>query len=145
MYLLVPFILQNFLKNLRVDSDLWGFAPCSGPKWYICHEKIFFGANHCYYFHLLLSPFHCATFKTILTADPELWRCTIFGPKVVHLLQTIFILENYYYGLPYLLATFVVQNLEKKILPVDPESWKCAIFEPKMAHFPKTEFFQKIC
>ena len=59
--------------------------------------KIFFGTNHYYHFHLLIGPFHCATFKKILTADPELWGCTIFGPKMVHLAQTIFFFENYWY------------------------------------------------
>ena len=57
MYLLAPFILQNFKKIL-------GAYP-------ICHEQIFFGTNH-YYFHLPIGPFHCAKFKKILTADPEL-------------------------------------------------------------------------
>ena len=54
---------------------------------------IFFGTNHYYYFHLPIGPFHCAKFKKILTADPELWGCTIFGPKMVHLPQT-----NFFFG-----------------------------------------------
>ena len=57
MYLLAPFILQNFKKIL-------GAYP-------ICHEQIFFGTNH-YYFHLPIGPFHCAKFLKIYTADPEL-------------------------------------------------------------------------
>ena len=28
--------------------------------------------------------------------DPELWRCPIFVPKMVHLLQTNFFMEDYY-------------------------------------------------
>ena len=43
---------------------------------------------------LLLSstygPFQSAKFKKNLTMDPELWRCTIFRPKVVCLPQMIF-------------------------------------------------------
>ena len=35
--------------------------------------------------NLPTGPFHCAKFKKILTADPELWGCTIFEPKMVHL------------------------------------------------------------
>ena len=35
-------------------------------------NNFFFGTNHYYYFHLPAGPFHCAKFKKILTADPEL-------------------------------------------------------------------------
>ena len=47
-------------------------VPFLGKKWPICPEQIFFGTNHYYYFHLPIGPFHCAKFKKILTADPEL-------------------------------------------------------------------------
>ena len=93
MYLLAPLILQTFTKILRANPELWG-APFSDPKWPICPEKKLFGANHYYYFHLPLGPFHCPKLKKILTADPELCECTIFGPKMVHLPQTKFFLEN---------------------------------------------------
>ena len=36
-------------------------------------------------FIYLLAPFIVQSFKKILTADPELWGCTIFGPKMAHL------------------------------------------------------------
>ena len=57
--------------------------PFSGPKWCICPEQNFFGTNYYYYFHLAIGPFHCAKLKKIVTMDPELWGCTIFGPKMV--------------------------------------------------------------
>ena len=44
----------------------------------------------------LLAPFILQNFKKILRADPELWGCTIFGPKMVHLPQTKLFLENYW-------------------------------------------------
>ena len=94
MYLLVPFILQNFTRILRADPEL-SDVPFSDPKWPICPEKFFFGTNHYYYFHLSVGPFHCAKFKKILTAHPELGGCPILGPKIVHLPQTIFFVENY--------------------------------------------------
>ena len=100
-----------------------------GPKWSICPEQKLFGKNHCYYFHLHIGPFHCAKFKKILTADPELWQCTIFGPKMVHLPPFFFFF--FLFGkiitiiLIYLLVPFIVQNL-KEIFPVDPELWGCA-------------------
>ena len=70
MYLQAPFLLQNLKKNGPIQG--YGDKPFSGLKWPICPEQIFFGTNHYYYFHLPIGPFHCAKFKKILTADPEL-------------------------------------------------------------------------
>ena len=83
------------------------------PKWSICPEQKIFGKNHCYYFLLPIGPFHCAKFKKILTADPESWQCTIFGPKMIHKSQ-IFFWKIITIILIYLLAPFIVQNLKKK-------------------------------
>ena len=95
---------------------------------------------------LLLSstywPFSLCKILKILTADPELWGWAIFGPKMVHLPQTVFFWKIINITLIYLLAPFIVQNF-KKILPADPELWGCAIFGPKMTHFPKWEFFSE--
>ena len=52
--------------------------------------NFFFGTSHYYYFHLPFGPFHAAKFKKILTADPELWGCAIFGPKMSICLPKIF-------------------------------------------------------
>ena len=79
-------ILKKFLGSIQS----YEVVPFLGPKWPICHEQIFFGTNHYYYFHLPISPFHCAKFKKILTAGPELWGCAIFGPKIIFLPHTIF-------------------------------------------------------
>ena len=46
-------------------------------------------------FIYLLALFIVQNLKKILTADPELSGYAIFGPKMVHLAQTIFFLENY--------------------------------------------------
>ena len=105
-------------------------------------NKQFFSTNHSYYFHLPTGPFHCPNFKKILTADPELWGCTIFRPKIVHLPQNNFFWKIINTILIYLLAHFIVQNF-KKILPADPELGGCTIFGPKMVHFPKWEFFSE--
>ena len=72
-------ILKIFLGPVQSYEDV----PFLGLKWLICHEQNFFGTNR-YYFHLPIGPFHCAKFKKILTADPELWGCAIFGPKMAH-------------------------------------------------------------
>ena len=103
MYLLAPFILQmlNFKKILQADYEA---VPFSGPTWPFCPEQSFSGTNHYYYFHLPIGTFHRAKFLKILRTGPELWGCTIFGPKMVHLPQTNFCLgkllisfsSNYY-------------------------------------------------
>ena len=131
-------ILKKFLGPIQSYKDV----SFSRPKWPICHEQNLFGTNHYYYFHLPTGLFHCTKFKKILTADPELWGCAIFGPKMVHLPQTNFFWKIINIILIYLLAPFIVQNL-KKILPADPELWGCAFFGPKITHFP--QFFQKTC
>ena len=60
-----------------------------------------FALNNFFFWYkplLLLSstygPFRCAKFKRNLTVDSELWRCTIFRPKVVHLPQIIFLFQK---------------------------------------------------
>ena len=78
-------ILKKFLEPIQ-SYEMCHFRAQNDP--FLLNN--FFGTNHYYYFHLPIGPFHCAKFKKILTADPELWGCTIFGPKMVHLPQTIF-------------------------------------------------------
>ena len=107
----------------------------------ICHEQFFLVQTIIITFIYLLPIFIGQNLKKILTADPELWGCTLFGPKIVHLPQRFF-WKIINITLIYLLAPFIVQNL-KNNLPADPELWGCAIFGPKMAYFPKWEFFQK--
>ena len=131
MYLLPPFILQNFKRILRSDTVIW--CTIFGPKMTHLSWTIFFGTKHYYYFHLPVGPFHWAKFKKILTADPKLWGCAIFGPKMVHLPQTSFFSKIINIIFIYLLVPSIAQNF-KKILPADPELW-CAIFGAKMAHF----------
>ena len=81
--------------------------------------------------------FHYAKFKKILTEDPELWGCTIFGPKIVHLPQTNFFWKIINIILIYLLAPFIGQNL-KKILSADPE-----FLGPKWPISPSENFFSE--
>ena len=96
MYLLTPFILQNFKKVL----ELWGCAIFRSKIAHLSWTNIF--ATNDYYY------FHCAKFKKILTADPELRRCTMFETKMVHLPQTIFFWEIIDIILIYVLALFIV-------------------------------------
>ena len=61
-------ILKKFLEPIQGYEDV----SVSGPKWPICPEQKFFGANHYYYFHLPIGPFQCAKFIKILKADARL-------------------------------------------------------------------------
>ena len=99
-------IFKKILGPIQSYEDV----PFSGLKWPICHEQICFGTNHCYYFHLSTGPFHCAKFKKILPADPELWGCTIFGTKMVHFSKWEFFSEN----LPMSLVSFIHAYLHTK-------------------------------
>ena len=118
--------------------------PFLGPKWPICSEQKFLAKNHCYYFHLSIGPFHCAKFKKILTADLALWRCTNFGPKMVHLPQTKFLWKIITIIFIYLLAPFILPIFLKKILRVDSELWGCVPFlGPKWPICPEQTFFGK--
>ena len=85
MYLLAPFIPQNFQKIIRSDPELWG-CVVFGPKMAHLSRTNFFWYKPLL---LLLSanwPFSlCKIFNTfLLHADIELWGCTIFRPKIVH-------------------------------------------------------------
>ena len=72
IYLLALFIVQNlkkFLQQIQSYED----AP------FLLFLKII---NIILIY--LLAPFIVQNFKKILPADPELWGCTIFGPKMAH-------------------------------------------------------------
>ena len=93
-------------------------------------------------FIYLLTLFLVQNCKNILIADPELWRCAIFGPKMVYLPKTICLKKTINIILIYLLAAFIVQNFQK-FFPTDPEFWGWAIFGSKMAHFSNENFFSE--
>ena len=61
----------KILKKNLGPTQSYEDVPFSGSKWSICSERIFFGTNHYYYFHLPIGPFYCPKFKKILTVDPE--------------------------------------------------------------------------
>ena len=86
IYLLALFIVQNlkkFLQQIQSYED----APFLGPKWSICPKQIFFWKIINIILIYLLAPFIVQNFKKILPVDPELWGCTIFGPKMDHFLK----------------------------------------------------------
>ena len=67
----------------------------------------------------LLALFIVQNFKKILTADPELWECIIFGPKMVNLPQTRFffqkkllIFSSAYWPLPLCKILQILQRIQ---------------------------------
>ena len=117
VHLLAPFIMQNLKKVLGLIQS-YENVPFLGPKWPICHEQFFFffGTNHYYYFHLTVGPFHCAKFKKILTADPELWGCAIFGPKMAHFPKQEFFSENLLMSLVSFIHAYLRAKNQSQIL-----------------------------
>ena len=100
----------------------------------------FFGANHCYYFHLPVGPFHCAKFLKKITTDPELWRCTIFEPKVVHLPHQKFFSKIITIIPIYLLAPFIAQNFLQNS---STRSENMQFMRPRLSISPNRNFFRK--
>ena len=62
---------------------------------------------------------------------------------MAHLSWKCFLMQTSIITLIYLLALFIVQNLQK-IVTVDPKLWGCPIFGSKMVYLPQTMFFVKL-
>ena len=60
-YYIAPFILQNLKRILRADPELPGCAIFRRKMAHFSWTK-FLDTKQYYYFHLLVSPFHCAKF-----------------------------------------------------------------------------------
>ena len=91
----------------------------------------------------LLAPFILQNFKKILRADPELWGCAIFGPKMAHLSWTKFF---WYKPLLLLSSTywpFSLCKILKKFFQ-QIQSYKDVQFlGPKWLISPNENFFRK--
>ena len=83
IYLLVHFIVENIKKFLQQIQN-YDDAPFLGPQWSICAKQIFSWKIITIIIIYLLAPFIVQNFKKILPADPELWACAIYGPKMAH-------------------------------------------------------------
>ena len=116
MYLLAPLILQNF-KNTQNRSRVMRVCYFRSQNSQFVLNKTFLEQKSV---GLTVGPFHRVKFKKLFKTDPELWGCIIFGPKMVHLPQTIFFAKIINIIFIYLLNPYNVQSF-KKILPVDAE------------------------
>ena len=97
-------IFKKFLEPVQIYEDV----PFSDPKYPNLSQNNpnilvqIITVTFIYLLALLIGQ----NFKKILTADPELWKCTIFGPKMVHL-PKIFFWKIINITLIYLLAPFI--------------------------------------
>ena len=88
----------------------------------------------------LSDPFILQNFKKILRADPELWGCAIFVPKVAHLSWiNLFLVQTIIITFIYLLVLLIVQNLKKVMSYED-----AAFLWLKWSIYPKQNIFWKI-
>ena len=81
----------------------------------------------------LLAPFILQNFKKILRADPELWGCAIFGPKMAHLSWT----KIFWYKLLLLLSSTYWPFSLCKI----QNYGDLPFLGTRMVHLPQTIFF----
>ena len=137
-----PFSLCKIFKKCLRQIQSYEDVPLLDPKSPICHKQIYFGTNHCYYFHLPVGPFHCAKFQKNSYKESRVMRIhhfwapnDSFAPNIFFfwkkIINVIFI---------YLLAPFILQNFEK-ILTANPDLRGCSTFGPKIPQF----VLNKIC
>ena len=79
--------IKKILELIQSYEDACHFGGRNSP---FAPNKIFIWYKPLLLLSSSYGPFHCVKFKRNLTMDPELWRCTIFRPKVVHLSLIIF-------------------------------------------------------
>ena len=72
----------------------YGDVPFLGQKWPICPKQIFLVKTINITFIYQSALFIVQIFKKILTADPKLWGCTIFGPKMAYLSKWEFFFQK---------------------------------------------------
>ena len=94
-------------------------------------------------FNYLLVLFIVQNFNKILTADPESLGCTIFGPKMVHLLQTrnfrkkfLLLFSSTYWPLS-------LCKILKKFLRWIQSYEDAPFLDPKLPICPNKNFFRK--
>ena len=115
-----PLSLCKIFKKFLEPIKSYEAVPFFGQIYSNWSWEKFFSTDHYHYFHLPVGPFHWAKLKKkVLTVNPELWECIIFGPKMVHLPQKCYLKEIIKIIFIYLLAPFIMQ-------------------------FPQTKLFQKI-
>ena len=142
-----PFSLRKVLKTFLQQIQSYKDLSFLGPKWFICpKQNLFLKKIIKIIFIYLLAPFNRQNFKKILRANPELWACAMFGPKIPQ-----FVLNKTFWYKPLLLLSstywsFSFGKIKKKnILTADAELWGCAIFWTQNGSFaPNKNLFGRL-
>ena len=116
MYLLTPFILQNFLKKFLEPIQGYEDVPFYDPKWPNCPEQIFLEQNIIITFTYLLALFIVQNLKKFLQRIQSYDNAQFLGPKW-SICPKYFFWKIINIILIYLLAPFTVQNF----FPAGPE------------------------
>ena len=91
IYLLALFIEQNLKKILTANPELWGCVIFWTTNGSFDPNKFFFLKKIInVIFIYLLVHFILQNFKQILRANPELWGCATFRPKILQFVSKIF-------------------------------------------------------
>ena len=123
------------------------FRAQNGP---FVMNKIFLVQTIIITFIYLLALFIVQNLKKILTADPELWGCTIFGPKMVHFPKWEFFSENLLMSLVSFIHAYLHLKIKvryysfSEILTIK-EYWNRIGWEPLLAITWEPDFSQACC
>ena len=104
-------------------------------------DKIIYGTNHYYYFHLPIGHFHCAKFKKNLTAMRMCHFWAQNGPLPPAPPQNFFLVQTIIITFTHLLALFNVQNFKKILQRI--QSYDTPFLGPKWS-LPPQVFFGKL-
>ena len=128
IYLLAPFILQNFKKNSQSQSRVMRMCHFRAQNIPICPEQNFLVQTIIISFIYLLALFIGQNLKKILTADQRYENVPFLGP-------------NWSICPKQKLLCTILKKFFQRI-----QSYKDAQFlSPKWSIFPNENFFQKTC
>ena len=136
MYLLLPFILQDFKRTFTADP--------AGPRWPICPKQIFFGTNHYYFFHLPVGPFHCAKFTKNCYSRSKVMRMHHFWAQ-----NGPFASNNFFFGKLLIsfssltISPFHYAKFKKKFFHQIQSYEDAQYLGPKWTISPNENFFRK--
>ena len=120
-----PFIIKIFFwykPLLLLPSTYWPFSLCKilknsyGGSRVMRMHQIFFWKIINIILIYLLAPFIGQNLKKILPADPELWGCAIFGPKMAHFPKWEFFSENLLMSLVSFIHAYLQAKNQSQIL-----------------------------
>ena len=111
-----PLSLCKIFKKFLEPIQSYEAVPFFGQIYSNWSWEKFFSTDHYHYFHLPVGPFHWAKLKKkVLTVNPELWECIIFGPKMVHLPQKCYLKKIIKIIFICLLVPFIMQFSQTKL------------------------------